>query len=390
MRIDTENARFTNACAGALSSHESSCFQCLVRQLDGMYPTTLVAVAESVGFKFEACDWHMSIHSWDRILVGLPFPHIVDGDWRYTASTAAELVDLAQRHAGRSGRFLHIGSPSTYKVALAGRDAKGTHVLADRNAFLHDVDALVDLRRAQDADIALLDPPWYEEESVAFLAHAAAHIRTGGLILLAQPGALTRPGVDKERTNLINAAGKLGLEHVTTLSNFTRYETPHFEHVTLNRTLSMRVPADWRTGDLLVLICRGTLEQPSIPPALENSRNEDWQEMTLGPVRLKYRASPGSPTFSQLTSTGMPSSVSRRDPLRSKIGIWTSGNRVYGCDDGELLVRSVNRLQILLDRSALTPSATAGALIACGVDPALATKASYSIIDDVMEHLRYG
>ncbi len=353
-----------------------------------MYPTTLAAVGAEIIDGFATCDWHAMDRGWGTILVSQPFPHVVDGDWRYTASTAAKLVDVAHRYSGRSGTYLHIGSPSTYKVALAGLPNVGTHVLFDRNALLHDEAAVVDLSLARHADVALLDPPWYEEETAHFLSQASQHLRPRGLVLLAQPGGLTRPGIPEEREALLATATRLGLQHVATLEGFTRYETPHFEQVTLERTLTMRVPADWRTGDLLVLEMDDGgdgLGQPQVTDIAE----DEWEETTLGPVRIKFRETPESATYARLTPSGLCSSVSRRDPLRPSIGIWTSGNRVYGCGDRDVFLRSLVELESLIRDDDLSRSTAHSALLSSGVGNEMADGAALSIVEDVTEHLQY-
>ncbi len=86
-----------------------------------------------------------------------------------------------------------------------------------------------------EAEVAVLDPPWYPEDTLAFLRVASRALRPDSLVLLAQPGRLTRPGVEPERCTILEDAGKFGYSLIHTLPDYVRYEMPHFEFVTLRR-----------------------------------------------------------------------------------------------------------------------------------------------------------
>jgi hypothetical protein len=67
---------------------------------------------------------------------------------------------------------------------------------------------------------------------------------------------------------------------------------------------------------------------------------ESWRETTFGPVRIKLRRTEG-PNLASLVPGDVLDTVSRRDPVRSRIGLWTSGNRVFSLDEPEAIGRLI-------------------------------------------------
>ncbi|MGH8909847.1 MAG: hypothetical protein ACRD0K_25975 [Egibacteraceae bacterium] len=66
-----------------------------------------------------------------------------------------------------------------------------------------------------------------------------------------------------------------------------------------------------------------------------------WHEARFGPVRIKLRAAGGQKNLGALVPGDVLGTISRRDPVRERVGLWTSGNRVYSLADprriGELI-----------------------------------------------------
>lgn len=68
-----------------------------------------------------------------------------------------------------------------------------------------------------------------------------------------------------------------------------------------------------------------------------------WREVTLNGTRIRFRASqddtaaPTDPRLLRLADGDVLPSVSRRDPLRGQIAVWTCGNKVFGCRSPGLL-----------------------------------------------------
>lgn len=112
-------------------------------------------------------------------------------------------------------------------------------------------------------------------------------------------------------------------------SHVAHYLTPHFEQETLKQKgINAK---NWRRGDLAVFISEGAMLPENIVQRLEK---DEWMEVLIGKVKIKLRVKDENPDVyiaPQILGvrdkdSGFPS-VSRRDPLRSEIDIWTSTQR---------------------------------------------------------------
>jgi hypothetical protein len=330
-------------------------FAGLVRSSPGYFPTTLYAL-----WSQELARRDLTARPSDQPPHGpghLPVEHPQDSDWRFVPASASALLDLAADGLTRGEGIAHIGTHSTFHLAVQAR-LDLTHLLLDRNRRMIDtvaaglpkphraacVDLTTSERTARERTAtevarggmraAILDPPWYPSDTAGFLRAAASCCATGARLVLCQPTLATRPGVGAERDQLRRHATELGLEVSRLLPGFVRYATPHFEAMSLRTTLGgLPIPPDWRTGDVMILTKHRDIDPgPVRLPAPEQA----WTEVQFGPVRIKLRQSQSASDDADLASIvdgdRLPT-VSRRDRARPRIGLWTSGNRVYGVSD---------------------------------------------------------
>jgi hypothetical protein len=268
----------------------------------------------------------------------LPVGHPGDYEWRFTESTADMLLSMVSDPMDRGGTIMHVGAPTTFMLGIRAYH-QYRHVLLDSNISL--INALMPQKRREDeivrvdlsakairgfnAAAAIVDPPWYPGDTIVFLSAISNACCDGASILLCQPTEATRPGVNEERQNLLSELIALGLEHTGTQVARVRYLTPHFEAMSLAMTLrDVSVPAVWRKGDLLLLKKTAPCER-EITPA---QPDYVWREARFGPVRIKLRSS-GANDLESIVPGDVLDTVSRRDPVRARIGFWTSGNRVF-------------------------------------------------------------
>lgn len=277
-------------------------------------------------------------------------PHPLDFDWRFTAASTADLWELAHAWLPPRGTALLLGTPSLFEAARRG--SSGTpgvrHVLVDLNTpepDAHEREAGLetftrDLCRDPlpgdiQADVVITDPPWYAPETRAFLWAAAALCRAGGGVLACLPGLGTRPGMERERAALLRWADRtLGLECCELRARALRYDSPPFEQNAWRAAGLSGVPGDWRTGDLTIF--RRRLGAGSLPPRPSGPWQPRWQSLKIWGVPLRLR--PGSPkagfadpSLVHLLPGDVLPSVSRRDPRRRRVDLWSGGNRVFGC-----------------------------------------------------------
>lgn len=283
--------------------------------------------------------------------VALPVPHPLDFDWRFSPAAVQRLTHecLAERSA--YGPVL-VGAPSVWQ-AIRERGSAGA-VLLDANpvmiealrpyadsrhrALLHDVREDVPQVRASDA--VLLDPPWYPEHQRLFLWTASQVCKVGGRVLVSMPAVGTRPGIPRDREDGFGWARRLGFALETQDEGVLPYTSPPFERNALAAAGISGLPPEWRRGDLIVLRKLNDVET-SKPVAYYDP---PWDEVTIKKVRIRVRfgRSAGGdlaePTLTTIVAGDVLDSVSRRDPRREHIKVWTSGNRVFGTRSPDVLL----------------------------------------------------
>ena len=196
------------------------------------------------------------------VLDDWPVEHPLDFDWRFTPEAVRFLIDRCHGPALDSVAFL--GTPSLAREATA-RGWRASLSLFDHNtalvaaiqASLPGVTAAcIDLVwgdpvGVREAYIAVADPPWYPEHTMAFLWAAARLTRIGGQVLLSLPSAGTRPGILAEREAVFAGAAAFGLRLASVERGELAGRTPPFEKNALSGLPGVpAVPWDWRHGDL--------------------------------------------------------------------------------------------------------------------------------------------
>ena len=83
----------------------------------------------------------------------------------------------------------------------------------------------IDLPRVQ---AVLADPPWYEDETLAFLRTSARICADQGKVLLSAAPDGVRPGIQEERDRIITGAAESGLRFLGTERRVLSYATPFF------------------------------------------------------------------------------------------------------------------------------------------------------------------
>ena len=335
----------------ALSAGELG-FGELVKMLPGVDPALVASQLRKSPALDTKVHWPEVAHS-DQQESDLPVPHPLDFDWRFTPPTIAALTSEL---VGRTAVTL-VGTPSLW-ISLKGRLPSSRLHLLDANPLLvrpprsgvsksqvRIVDVLTDpIPRIAPAEVVVVDPPWYPEVIEGFLWVAASLAIEGGEVWLSVPAPGTRPGVLMEREKLLEQAASYGLKLRSLREGALRYACPPFERATLRASGMLRfVPADWRKGDLFIFERIGSIvgDRPL-------AHQQRWTECSLEGVRIRVdTTSPArgeNPQLISLLEGDVISSVSRRDPLRSVVRVWTSGNRVFGCEAPHRFLKIVEAL----------------------------------------------
>jgi hypothetical protein len=402
MKLDTSDPAFEHACElwlASLPGRVLESFDAVLARSPGYYPTTLLEiwsrfVAER-GIATKLPDLPLAA------VVELPVGHPLDFDWRFTPDTRDFLLRQVEASTPKGGTVLYLGTPTLFVRALDSLPSHA-HVLIDANAaMIRSVsDRLGDAAAHQvvigqdatpsdiNADACVVDPPWYPEVTEAFLRTAADNLPIGGTILLSQAPLAARPGVEEERARLANGLDHLGLVLESVELNSLRYETPHFERMSLMAAApTMAIPRDWRTGDLLRIRKARVVSAalPDLPPA-----DEGWTEVHFGPVRIKVRNSgcgdldEVEPGLDRLTT------VSRRDRRRPLIGFWTSGNRVRAATHVNDLVELIRLCDAELRNMTFTHTIANDLAASMGVDSRVAHRLTEILLVEYQEHIAGG
>jgi hypothetical protein len=282
----------------------------------------------------------------------LPQPHPLDYDWRFTSDTARWLSDRCVQLSEQGDTIALLGMPTVLKAAAARPHGRRWALLEASTATTAVLEkaaprAVLRCDLARDdlphlaARVVAADPPWYPDHTRVFLWAAAQISRIGATILIAQPGAGTRPGILAERSELLAYASDCGLTTARISSGTLEYACPPFERFVLERSgLAGAVPPTWRRGDLIEL--RHTAARQPERPRLDDLQS--WREVILDRARLRFRLDPGrheswpaDPRLIQLVDGDILASVSRRNPARPRVAVWTGSNRVFGCRAPRLL-----------------------------------------------------
>lgn len=331
----------------------------------------------------------------------LPVGHPVDYDWRFTPVSGLELVRLALEGVSAGERVVHLGTPTTF-LRCALPDAQHQHVLLDRNTAI--LDALVsrgvrpphlmfgiDLRAVRrfhlSAGAAIVDPPWYLDDTLLFLRVAAELCRPDATVVLCQPAGGTRPGVEQERALLLDRVSALGLDLHVLRSGGVRYLTPHFEAVSLRAAArGVNIPTSWRRGDVLIFKRLSS----SVATIQNSAQDTPWREVRFGPVRIKLAEQSTGTDVGSLVQGDVLATVSRRDPVRRRIGMWTSGNRVFTLANPLVIFQLITLCNADLMKNAFSPHNTLAHAGTLGVSHDVATRLHHVLLVELTEHRQYG
>ena len=329
----------------------------LVAMLPGVYPTVardaverLVNDSRIPANVFVEAQGTGSLSDLELEVPGLPPPHPLSSDWRFTRRTASSLLERVMSSTKPTGRVALVGVPSVFFLASLERSPRqfvlldDNPVLADRVPMhsggmeFHHCDVEKESVDIPPSQIVLADPPWYEDDVLEFLRTSVRVCTEGATVFLSFGANGTRPGISGERQHIINEANKMGLRFVGTESLSLSYATPFFEHNALRAAKFRHIPPSWRRGDLLVFHRDG-----NVPPTEGSSTATKclWTEARIREIGLRVRTDEhprfADPRLIQLVPGDILPAVSRRDALSKAADVWTTGNRIYRCAGKNIL-----------------------------------------------------
>lgn len=336
----------------------------IIRELPGVYPTEVIrAIRRLLGDRALSGSFDNAIccKSTKATNLGIPvlssfhIEHPLDFEWNFTNRGQLALLEkVASLAEGRKARVLCLGCPTLYSLGRA-HDIGLEFLLWDKNASnvgqlqeasrLSNVDLLRDSANAELCEIAVLDPPWYNDFYKQFIWAALRALPINGKVVFVFPPAGTRPSAVADLECVVGWAIKAGAELISCEKGFLRYRSPLFERNALRAAGLHGVPLDWRTGDLIVLRKTDAREVDRPKTTIDES---EWREVRIGPLRWKIRIQPSTGDEASLVpvaSTAVLPSVSSRYPSRAGANVVTSGNRFLVSSDPVAVMEALEAIK---------------------------------------------
>lgn len=285
----------------------------------------------------------------------LPPAHLLDATWWFDPSTVEAFRSEVERFPPQATVAL-LGTPSLYLDAWQRGEVRKT-LLLDGDASIQQhlpretlsrfsvQDLFRSVPRYLGADLVIADPPWYVEETMAFLAGAQATAKLGAEVQLCLPPMGTRPTIELERESLFRWADEGGLRLERLLEGKLHYEAPPFER-NAYRFTGWNAQEQARSGDLAIFAVERSAGL-SVPPFSDRPK---WADITLGGTRWRVReSSMHADDSAELVTLGFPGDIfpscSKRHANRDTPDVWTSGNRAFRCCNPQEFQRILQSLR---------------------------------------------
>lgn len=350
----------------------SKTFQELLDSMLGMYPMDLIneleiLISEGVVIKqagrfclsesisLPTNNIEIAKTKLENIISVLHNPHSLDYEWWFTVDTAENIFLGIKNFVVESAKICFLGAPligafcryagivneiciidkSAPTLATIHATTKPTPGLTLIN---HDLQYPLPEEILGKFDLVFLDPPWYVDYYKLFLSRAIEVLGRGHICVAMFP-LLTRPNAIEERHEIFEAISNMGLVPIRLEEQILTYQTPLFEKISLSYH-GITVAENWRKGDLLSLVSSARTE-PLITGAYK-IEVDNWQEVVIGKSKIKIRLAKNqeyeTPLIKPLyKESPILKSVSRRDPKRKEIDLWTSKHQVFKLDGNNVV-----------------------------------------------------
>lgn len=272
---------------------------------------------------------------------GLPLPHPLDMEWRFTPSSAARLLQALLDETRDGDAILLLGVPTAAAAAARSLSDRLFQVIGEDNVICRALEQATgrDARfvhgdkAGPKAAAALIDPPWYLDAYVEMLTTCSQRCAEGAQVLLVLPPPGIRPSALDDRRQMVDAAIAAGFD-VEDEPEPLHYRSPLFELAAWRAAgIGVWLP-DWRTGERVRLTKKRSpakrVTMPCHPAAFE---------LTLDGVRMKLLLDRSGPSrLEPVVAGGTLPSISARFPGRERASLWTTSNGAYAIDPRLALV----------------------------------------------------
>lgn len=309
----------------------------------------------------------------------LPVPHILDYDWRFSLEGLQGLTRIIKENIkGERNTIVFLGTPSLFKYCYQHLSIFTELILVDINASKHskgidstrakcincDLNGDCSMLERIHADIIVMDPPWYLNYYQLFFNRAAIMCHEGSQIFCVMPPRFTKSQTTYETEMLIKQIYNLyGLCKKHYYQGMVTYHTPPYEKNVLRANGIRCLPKNWRVGDLLIVEQR---ESRNIIPYDFTISEISWKEVTINNIRIKYKYISSDITsyeimLERIFDGDIYPSVKRSYDGKHSISMWTSGNRVFLCNNlplMNLILENINRdlFEVIVEKGYAIPT----------------------------------
>ena len=286
----------------------------------------------------------------------LPVPHILDYDWRFSRVGLEYMANVIKQNLKKNNEVVvFLGTPTLFRYCYSKNFFGVKLVLVDINADKYsggiDPDRAVCIKcNLNDvctelfsihADIVVMDPPWYLNYYQLFFDRAVIMSDLGTQIMCIMPPKFTKSETESETYSLLEMLKKgYGFVKKHYFTGVVTYHTPPYEQNVLKANGICCNPRNWRTGDLLIV--KKMYNAVVTHPPNFSIKELQWDEVCVNNIRIKYRAYESkidnyNIELERIFDGDIYPSVKRSFGGKKTINVWTSGNRVFWCNNVAIL-----------------------------------------------------
>ncbi len=337
-------------------------FYMLMKHNQGIHP---IDIKKSLGRLYENNKIHRSKYT--RLMISakrhnihvstdmpdiLPVPHILDYDWRFSYQGLKYMLKVLKKECDqKNSTIVFLGAPSLFKFCYNHAVLNAKLILVDINAEKHsagvspelaefincDLNETCDILNTIHADTIVMDPPWYFNYYQLFFDRASKMCHIGTKIFCIMPPKFTKAKTEIETRSLLEwLDNDYGFRKTHYYHGVVTYHTPPYEINVLKANGINCSPENWRVGDLLIV-------EKTVDRIIKYEKDyrvveEEWDEVIIQNIRIKYRHSDEiignfAISFGGIFDKDVYPAVKRSFGGKGAISVWTSGNRVFWCDN---------------------------------------------------------
>lgn len=271
-----------------------------------------------------------------------PIPHMLDSDWRFTYQTQNYLLDKLSKYCSENDKCLFVGTPSLIynkNTFIKKRDVvfieKNMTSIRFQNKIVTDILAYTTEKKF---NAIICDPPWYKNAYLNFIYKFSQISNINALLFVVFPPFGVRETIQQERLEIINFANKVGYELIEEDVETINYVSSPFEINSILDNNITNFPFNWRYGNLLIF--KHTNDTTIEFKYLNTNEKTKWKEFTINNIRIKLLPSRTYLTkkvFEQIYDSNILPTVSMRNDKLKFVNFWTSGNRVFRCNNTKMV-----------------------------------------------------